>query len=77
MGLDLTYIDGQTPIAEEEKEGLLIETISTNNELNEFEQKNIEDAIQWVIGKKYTAQTVFTEAFICNLHKRMFGDVWS
>jgi hypothetical protein len=29
MGLDLEYIKGQTPIDEEEKEGLKIKTIST------------------------------------------------
>ena len=34
MGLDLEYIDGQTPIDEEEKEGLRIETISTKEELD-------------------------------------------
>lgn len=38
MGLDLDYIDGQTPIDEDEKEGLLIETITTKGELDEFEQ---------------------------------------
>ena len=41
MGLNLDYIDGQTPIDEEEKEGILIETISTKGELDEFEQLNI------------------------------------
>ncbi|WP_262890674.1 hypothetical protein [Gelidibacter maritimus] len=41
MRLDLTYIDGQTPIDEDEKEGLLIETISTKADLDEFEQLNI------------------------------------
>ena len=46
MGLDLTYIEGQTPIDEDEKEGLLIKTISTRAELNEFEQYNIEKAVQ-------------------------------
>jgi hypothetical protein len=29
MGLDLEYIDGQTPLDEEEKEGLLIPAIAT------------------------------------------------
>lgn len=38
MGLNLIYNDGQTPLDEEEKEGLLIESISTKGELNEFEQ---------------------------------------
>lgn len=77
MGLMLEYIDGQTPIDEDEKEGLLIETIVTKAELDEFEQQNIEEAIQWVIGRKFKAKDVFTEKFICNIHKRMFGDVWA
>ena len=45
MGLDLDYIDGQTPLDEEEKDGLLIPTIATRGELDEFEQQNIEQAI--------------------------------
>ena len=70
MGLNLDYIDGQTPIDEEEKEGILIETISTKGELDEFEQLNIEEALQWIFGKKFKPQQVFTEKFICDLHKR-------
>jgi Fic-DOC domain mobile mystery protein B len=77
MGLDLEYIDGQTPIDEDEKEGLLIETIATKGELDEFEQQNIEEAMQWVLGRKFKAKDVFTEKFICNLHKRMYGNVWA
>lgn len=77
MGLDLEYIEGQTPIDEEEKEGLLIETISTKTELDEFEQLNIEEALQWVFGKKFKPKQVFTENFICNLHKRMYGNIWA
>jgi Fic-DOC domain mobile mystery protein B len=76
MGLDLEYIYGQTPIDEEEKEGLLIATISTKGELDEFEQQNIEEAMLWAYGKNFKAQKVFTEKFILNLHKRMFGNVW-
>lgn len=77
MGLDLEYIEGQTPIDEDEKEGLLIETISTRIELDEFEQKNIEEALQWVYGKRFKAAEVFTEKLICDVHARMFGSVWA
>src|SRR5690554_3139877 len=77
MGLDLDYIDGQTPIDEEEKEGLRIETIATKGDLDEFEQLNIEEALQWVFSKKFKPKQVFSEKFICNLHKRMFGTVWN
>lgn len=77
MGLDLEYINGQTPLDEDEKEGLLIPTIATREELDEFEQQNIEEALQWVFSKTFKAERVFTEKFICNLHKRMYGSVWS
>lgn len=77
MGLDLEYIAGQTPIDENEKEGLRIETITTKGELDEFEQQNIEEAMQWVFGRKFKAKNIFTEKFICNLHKRMYSNVWA
>ena len=77
MGLALAYIDGQTPIDEDEKYGLLIETIATKAELDEFEQQNIEEALLWTFGKKFSPQNVFTGKFICNLHKRMYGNVWA
>jgi hypothetical protein len=35
MGLDLIYNDGQTPLDEDEKEGLLIKSIATRGELEE------------------------------------------
>ncbi len=77
MGLDLEYTDGQTPLAEDEKEDLLIPTIATRGELDEFEQLNIEKAIQWALGRSFKADKVFTETFIRSVHKRMYGDVWS
>ncbi|MGV8944938.1 MAG: hypothetical protein ACOH1N_00790 [Lutibacter sp.] len=46
MGLDLKYAEGQTPLAEEEKEGLKIKAITTQNELDKFEQLNIEKAVE-------------------------------
>jgi Fic-DOC domain mobile mystery protein B len=76
MGLDLEYLSGQTPLDEDEKEGLLIPTIATREELDEFEQQNIEDALQWVLTSSMKLETVLTEKFIRNIHKRMFGSVW-
>lgn len=76
MGLTIEYIDGQTPLSEEEKEGLRIPSITTREELDEFEQLNIEKAIQWTFGKKLKAEQLFTEKFVRDLHKRMYGEVW-
>jgi len=77
MGLDLNYIEGQTPIDEDEKEGLILKTISTRQELDEHEQQNIEKAVQWIMTKKkLNFSEILSEKFIKQLHKRMFGDVW-
>jgi len=76
MGLNIEYIDGQTPLNEEELDGLLIPSITTREELDEFEQLNIEKAIQWTFGKKWKAEQLFSEKFIKDLHKRMYGEVW-
>jgi Fic-DOC domain mobile mystery protein B len=76
MGLNIEYIDGQTPLNEEEQNGLLIPSITTREELDEFEQLNIEKAIQWTFGKKWKAEQLFSEKFVKDLHKRMYGEVW-
>ena len=76
MGLEIIYANGQTPLSEEELDGLLIPSITTREELDEFEQLNIEKAIQWTFGKKINAEKLFTEKFIKDLHKRMYGEVW-
>ena len=49
MGLDLKYANGQTPLDEDEKEGIKIKSITTQKELDEFEQLNIEKAVEWTI----------------------------
>lgn len=76
MGLEFDYKDGQTPLTEEEKEGLKINSITTHGELDEFEQLNIEKAVEWTIQTKLKPEKILTEKFIKDLHKRMYGDVW-
>jgi Fic-DOC domain mobile mystery protein B len=77
MGLDFELIPDQTPLDEEEREGLLISTITTRQELDEFEQLNIEQAIRMVMGKKFKADEILTEDFIKQIHRRMFNSVWA
>lgn len=76
MGLTIKYVDGQTPLNEEETEGLKISSLSTREELDEFEQQNIEKAIQWTFRLKLKPEQLFSEKFIRDLHKKMYGDVW-
>jgi Fic-DOC domain mobile mystery protein B len=77
MGLDFDYTSGQTPIDEEEKEGLRIPAIATREELDEYEQQNIEDALLWVLNQRLKTETIFSEKFVCLLHRRMYGSIWS
>ncbi|MBX2952592.1 MAG: mobile mystery protein B [Leadbetterella sp.] len=76
MGLTLKYSYGETPLEEEELEGLKIASVSTKRELDEWEQKNIEEAIAWLYGRRLKAARILSPDFICDLHKRMFGGVW-
>ncbi len=76
MGLELNYQEGQTPLDENEKEGLKIKSITTQKELDEFEQLNIERVVEWTIHTNFKPEKIVTEKFIKDLHKKMYGDVW-
>lgn len=76
MGLKLEYEDGQTPIDENEKEGLLLKSITTQRELDEHEQLNIEKAVEWTIHNKFNQDTILSIEFIKKAHKKMFSDIW-
>jgi len=76
MGIEFIYEDGQTPLNDDEKEGILIKSITTHGELDEHEQLNIEKAIEWIIGLKLEKERILTEEFIKTLHKKMLGKVW-
>ncbi|WP_417197709.1 mobile mystery protein B [Bizionia sp.] len=76
MGLEFDYKVGQTPLDEVEKEGLKIKSITTQGELDEFEQLNIEKAVEWTIHTKLKPEKILTEKFVKDLHKKMYGDVW-
>ena len=69
------YPEGATPIDEDEKEGLLIPHISTKEELNELEQRNISDAYSWL--DRTRRRDYLSEEFIRKLHEKMFGKVWA
>ncbi len=70
------YIAGQTPLDEEEKRDL-IPSIVTREDLDAFEQENILEARKWVMQKSVLSKLdVFSEKFLLNLHKRMYGHVW-
>ena len=44
--------------------------------MDEFEQLNIEKAVEWTIHTNLKPEKILTEKFIKDLHKKMYGDVW-
>ncbi len=65
--------DDATPLAPEERDGLIPSHIALRCELNELEQQNILTAVTWALARR---RDPTSETFGRNLHKRMFGDVW-
>ncbi|UYN95379.1 MAG: mobile mystery protein B [Enhydrobacter sp.] len=62
-----------TPLAAEERHGLIPTHIALRSELNELEQANIAAADNWAFSRK---RNVLDEAFLRGLHRRMFNRVW-
>ena len=71
---EFQYPAGATPLEPEEIEDLKIGHITTREELNRFEQDNINEALQWLEIRRKS--DVLTEKFIKTLHQKMFGKVW-
>lgn len=76
MGLDIDFSEGQTPIDEDERNSLLIKTITTRGELNEFEQLGVEKAVEWSRKRKFGLDQILSEEFLKDLHRVMFEDIW-
>ncbi len=67
--------DDATPLEPEERDGLLQTWITYRSELNEAEQTNIAAGTAWAYRQR--RRDILTDAFIKQLHGRMFGDVWA
>lgn len=70
------YLPGATPLNSDESVGLIPRHITTQSQLNEWEQNNILDAEKWMIGKNFSLNQIATRDFICSLHRRMFSKTW-
>lgn len=77
MGLIFQYKNGQTPISEEAKQCLLVPSITTQGELDQFEQRNISLAHKWLLSQRVDTAKLTSEGFIRKLHHEMYGQVWS
>jgi len=65
---------GATRLDPNEARELIPSSISTQGELDAFEQANMLDAERWALGRR--RKDVLVEGFIRGLHRRMFDQVW-
>ena len=70
---------GATPIEAEDLDGLIPDFVATRADLNQVEFENIANALPWAMRQARVggAPRLFESAFVFELHRRMFGDVWT
>lgn len=67
-----------TPLEPSEREGLIPSWVTHRGDLNEVEQDNILKGATWARRKRGLAVAkILSVGFVTDLHKRMFGDVWT
>jgi Fic-DOC domain mobile mystery protein B len=70
--MKFVFIEGATPIDEDERLSLIPKHLQDQEELNGFENLNITQALPWA----YKQQNVLRISFLKALHKHMFGQTW-
>lgn len=71
--------DGQTPVDADDAQYLTpaYSTLRTRGELNDAEAATITDALLWLDDQELMADDILNQSFLRDLHRRMFGDVWT
>lgn len=73
MAINLDYAPGATPLDADELASLIPGHITTQGELNEWEQLNIVQGDTWARKQR---KEILDEGFLRRLHKQMFGETW-
>ena len=73
MTVNLDYLPDATPLDADELASLIPGHITTQGELNEWEQLNI---VQGEIWARKQRKEILNEAFVRQLHRQMFGETW-
>ena len=76
MALTLAYGLGQTPLDPDEAAQLIPSHLTTQGDLDEWEQTNILEARKWLERQLRRKAEVLSEDFCRQLHQQMFGKTW-
>lgn len=66
--------DGATELDADERAGLRFKHVTTRGQLDQLEQANIQEGLQWLARKRNPE--ILDEGFIRELHGKLFGKVW-
>ena len=73
MLINPDYAPGATPLDADELASLIPSHITTQGELNEWEQLNIVQGNTWARKQR---KEILDEGFLRRLHQQMFGETW-
>lgn len=73
--MEIKYPEGATPLDPDAARGL-IPRLSAQNELNEFEQANIQAALEWALKSRKLKKELISVDGVKLLHKKMFDLTW-
>ena len=71
--VNLDYPPGATPLDADELASLIPGHLTTQAELNEWEQLNIGEGDKWARKQR---KDILSETFLRQLHRQMFGETW-
>jgi Fic-DOC domain mobile mystery protein B len=70
-------VPGETPLSEQDVQGLKLPLVKTRAQLNAVEGANILGGKQWALGSRNSRiPKMITVEYMQELHRRMLGDVW-
>jgi len=72
--MEFNYPEGATPLDPNEIEGLIPTHITKREELDRWEQENINEAMTWAEERK--PKDILNESFMKLLHRKMLCNVW-
>jgi len=72
--MEFQYAPGATPLDPDEAAGLVLTHITTQGDLNAWEQANILQGDRW--ARRQKKRDLLDEGFVRELHKKMFDQTW-
>lgn len=67
---------GATPLSQDDVEGLIPKGVTTRGQLDQFESRNIQQALTWALRGTRKPENILTLDFCLALHRRMFDKSW-